>query len=187
MAILRMSHLPPYFPWGTVFCMIVTVLLQPSYELLNSSRAPSRRKHLTVWRPKHVSRTQSTQGQDLMNIALQMQGVGLTWRWARTQGSSAYDGNMNRRGGQSSPLELYRNVVDAEVGRQPLLDTSQNLLAVFHVHVGNAHVARHGMVIRTERPDVNVVHLLHARYAQDSLGDVLQSHLARQSLQQDVA
>jgi len=67
---------------------------------------------------------------------------------------------------QSGALELDGRVRDLKIMRERFADVRQYFLALFQVHIGNAYVAGKRVNIRPEGPDVNVVHLLHAIYAQ---------------------
>jgi len=90
-------------------------------------------------------------------------------------------------GGQACALELDRAVSDLEFMRQDFAYASENLLTVFHVHVGNADVAGERVQIRAERPDVDVMHLHDTVNPQQGGGDFLEVNFPRQTLEENVA
>ncbi len=56
----------------------------------------------------------------------------------------------------------------------------------FQVHIGNADVAGKRVQIGAERPDVNVMHFLHALDAQHRSRHILQTNIAREPFQKNV-
>src|SRR5260221_13358259 len=65
-------------------------------------------------------------------------------------------------GGEAGAFELDGYVVDGERVVELLADGGENGFAFVHVHVGDAGVAAHGVVIAAEGPDVDVVNFVDA-------------------------
>src|SRR5579859_565614 len=87
---------------------------------------------------------------------------------------------------QSRSLELNGCVIDAEFLRGFLLNRSKQAFALIEVHIRNARVQAQSVVTAAERPDVHVVHLLHALNLKDGTGNFFNAHLARAALEKNV-
>ena len=64
-------------------------------------------------------------------------------------------------GGEACAFELNCGVGDVEFAGGFFFDGGQELFAFIEVHVGDAGVQAQGIVIATERPDVDVVDFLN--------------------------
>ena len=65
-------------------------------------------------------------------------------------------------GGEAGAFELDSDVVDGENVVEFLADGDEDGFAFVHVHIGDAGVAAHGVVIAAEGPDVDVMDFLNA-------------------------
>src|SRR5579859_2699350 len=94
--------------------------------------------------------------------------------------------DVARAGRQSRSLELNGCVIDAEFLCGFLLNRGKQAFALVEVHVRNARVQAQSVVTAAERPDVHVMHLLHALNPEDGTGNFFNAHLARAALEKNV-
>ena len=65
-------------------------------------------------------------------------------------------------GGEAGAFELDSDVVNGEGIVEFLANGGEDGFALVHVHIGNASVAAHSVVIAAEGPDVDVVNFVNA-------------------------
>ena len=89
-------------------------------------------------------------------------------------------------GGEAGAFELDGDVVDGEGVVEFLADGGEDGFAFVHVHVGNAGVAAHSVVIAAEGPDVDVVNFVDAGDGEDGPSDFFNLQVLRTAFEQDV-
>ncbi len=77
-------------------------------------------------------------------------------------------------------------MVDTEGVVHFFSDGGKNRFALVHVHVRNASVATHRVVIAAERPDVHVVNFLHSGNCENGAGDFFDLDILRAPFEQNV-
>ena len=68
-----------------------------------------------------------------------------------------------------------------------LADGGEDGLAFVHVHIGDASVAAHGVVVAAQGPDVDVVNFVYTGDCEDGAGNFLDLEILRAAFEQDVS
>src|SRR6267154_3710787 len=89
-------------------------------------------------------------------------------------------------GGKAGAFELDGDVVDGERVVEFLADGGEDGFTFVHVHVGDAGVAAHGVVVAAEGPDVNVVNFVDAGDGEDGTSNLFHLQVLRTAFEQDV-
>jgi len=89
-------------------------------------------------------------------------------------------------GGEAGAFELDGDVVDGERVVEFLANGGEDGFTFVHVHVGNASVAAHGVVIAAEGPDMNVVNFVDAGNGEDGTSDFFNLQVLRTAFEEDV-
>ena len=83
-------------------------------------------------------------------------------------------------------LELDRCVMDFEIASQSVVDRAQNRIALRCGDVGNFYMRRKSIVLRPYTPDMQIVHIAHARDRSHGVLDCYETDTARSAFQQNV-
>ena len=89
-------------------------------------------------------------------------------------------------GGEAGAFELDRGVIDSKFAGKNFAHLRQNFFALFHVHVGDAYMARQRVEVGAKRPDVDVVNFLDAFDAKQRACDCFEFDVPWQAFEQDV-
>jgi len=77
-------------------------------------------------------------------------------------------------------------VIDGEGIVEFLADGGEDGFAFVHVHVGNAGVAAHGVVVAAEGPNMDIMDFLNARDSEDGTGNFFNLQILRTAFEQDM-
>jgi len=83
-------------------------------------------------------------------------------------------------------LELDRGMVDAEIAEQTLFHFAQDAFADRRRNVGDRNVTGERVSLRSDAPDVKIVHVIDSADGADGGLDLLQLHAARRAFQKNV-
>jgi hypothetical protein len=83
-------------------------------------------------------------------------------------------------------FELNRGVMDVKLVMQAILDLAQNLIALRRRDVRDRDVARQGMGLRADAPDVQIMDIIYAAHGAHGAFDQLELQTSRGAFEQDV-
>jgi len=89
-------------------------------------------------------------------------------------------------GRQAGAFELNGDVVDGERVVELLSDGGEDGFAFVHVHIGDAGVAAHGIVVATEGPDVDIVDFVYTGDCENGACDFFDLYVLRTAFEKNV-